>query len=144
MPATNTLNADLDQGGTSFQKARVYLGPSLGWKEVLVNPSQTITASGTTNLGSGASLVLVNVSGLVTVVLPDVVTWLRETAWLPATGFARGITIKDLGGHAAAFNITVDGFGTQTIDGSLTSVMSTNFAALRLFPLNDGSGWFIG
>jgi hypothetical protein len=92
----------------------------------------------------GTSVVLVNVAGLVTVNLPDVTKWLAEFAYQPANAFERLILVKDLGGHAASFNITIDGFGSQTIDGSLTTVISTNGAFVRLYPLNSGAGWFIG
>ncbi len=136
---------DLDQSGQTFQWVYVNLGPTLGWVKTLVKPSQEITSAGTTTLGSGASLVFVNVAGAVTILLPDVRSWLKEAQYQPATGFERAIWIKDLGGNAATFNITVTPFSTQTIDllAQSFTILQTR-QLLRLYPLNDLSGWFSG
>lgn len=145
MPATLNANADLDQSGNSFQTVQVYMGPSLGWMTVQVKPSQSVIAAGAVTLASGASLVFVNVAGLVTINLPDVKKWLQEAAYLPAVGFERAIWIKDLGGNANANNITVTPFGTQTIDLlNQNFTIIQNHQLLRLYPLNDLSGWFSG
>lgn len=136
---------DLDQGGMAWQKARVYLGPTLGWVETQVRPTRNITTGGTTTLAAGDSVVLVNVALAVTINLPDVAQWLKEVAYQPATAFERAIWVKDIGGHAAVNNITITPFGTQTIDNSLASVViNTNLGFSRLYPLNDLSGWFVG
>jgi hypothetical protein len=136
---------DLDQGGLTYQKTRVYLGPSLGWVEVQVMPSQAITAVGSYTLVAGASMVMVNVAGLVTINLPDVSKWLLEVAYQPATGFERAIWVKDLGGNAAAFNITIHPFGTQKIDNLQQDfTIVQNRQLIRLYPMNDLSGWFVG
>ena len=144
MPATLNLNPDLDQSGTSFQRVKVWQGPSLGWTEVFIKPSQRITTGGVTTLTGGSSVVLVDVAATVTLNLPDVTRWISQPAGQPSTSLERILVVKDFGGHAASFNITIDGFGTQTIDGSLTATISTNFGYLRLYPLNSGAGWFVG
>lgn len=59
----------------------------------------------------------------------------------PASGLAgKQLVIKDESGAAGTNNITVDGNASETIDGTLTAVISTNYGALRLYC--DGSNWF--
>jgi hypothetical protein len=139
------MSVDLDQGGTPFQRTNVNLGPSLGWVQVQIQPQQVITAGGSYSLTSGTGIVLVNVAAMVTLNLPDVRKWMQESAYLPATGFERAIWIKDLGGNAATFNITVVPFMSQAIDGlaQLFTIVQ-NRQLLRLYPLADLSGWFAG
>src|SRR5215475_5256862 len=116
---------DLDQSGRGFQRVRTYLGPSLGWVDELVQPSTDITTGGTHVVLPGESMLLVDVAAGVTVQLPDVVKWIQQTAYQPATGFERSITVKDVGGNAANFNIVVAPFGQQTIDNvAQTTVIS--------------------
>lgn len=134
--------ADLDQSGNVFQKARVYLGPSLGWVETQIKPAQLVTTAGATQLTAGASVVLVNVAAAVSIVLPDVAAWLKEQAYQPATAFDRGIWIKDLGGNAASFNITVVPATGQTIDTLASYALIANHAIGRFYPLTDLSGWY--
>jgi len=49
--------------------------------------------------------------------------------------------IKDKTGNAGTNNITIDGNGTETIDGALTAVISTNYASVSIF--SNGANWFI-
>ncbi len=51
------------------------------------------------------------------------------------------ITIKDAGGGAASFNITVQTEGAANIDGAATAVISGNYDSITLY--NDDSNWFI-
>ncbi|HEX4500633.1 MAG TPA: hypothetical protein VH187_05585 [Scandinavium sp.] len=142
---SNTRNLDLDMSGSSWHKSKVYLGPSLGWKEVQVKPTTLVTSLGTYFVTPGDSIILVNAVGGVTIQLPDVVQWVQEIAYQPATGFERAIWIKDLGGNAAASNIIVAPFGAQTIDLLVQSfIMVQNRQLLRLYPLNDLTGWYSG
>lgn len=137
--------ADLDQGGTAYQKVRVWMGPSLGWVDQQVRPATKIINAGTTTLLPGVSLVLVNVAGLVTVNLPDVRAWMNEPAYNPMTSFERCIWIKDWGGNAAAFNITIQPFSTQQIDLLAQAFkIIQNRQLIRLYPLNDLTGWISG
>ena len=136
---------DIDQSGQAFQWVRVNLGPTLGWKMVQVKPSRSVIVGGSTQLLPGDSVVLVNVASPVTILLPNVSLWIQEASYMPATGFERAIWVKDLGGHAGANNITIVPFSGQLIDGSLASVvMNVNFQIVRLYPLNDLSGWYVG
>jgi hypothetical protein len=53
----------------------------------------------------------------------------------------RTIVIKDAGGNAGTNNITIDTEGSETIDGSATNVINTNYGYVTLY--SDGSNWFI-
>jgi len=53
----------------------------------------------------------------------------------------RQIVIKDAAGNAGSFSITIDTEGAETIDGSDTYVMGTNYEAKTLY--SDGNNWFI-
>jgi hypothetical protein len=133
---------DLDKSGHGFQRVRTYLGPSLGWVDELVGPSTLIKTAGTYNVQPGDSLILVEVAAGVQINLPDVRQWVQQTAYQPATGFDRSITIKDLGGNAANFNIIVAPFSQQYIDDIQNAlVMATARATIKLIPLIDLSGW---
>ena len=140
------MPSDLDQGGQTYQWTKVWMGPSLGWVYQQVHPILQIVAAGTYTLGPNTSVVTVNVAGLVTLNLPDVVGWLKEPVYSPMVAFERSIWIKDIGGNAGAFNITVNPFGSQTIDALVSTpfTLIQNRAILRLYPLADQSGWFQG
>ena len=136
---------DLDQGGNAAQNIKVYLGPSLGWVRQQVRPEQYVTTGGATTLTGGVGVVFVSVASAVTINLPDVKSWVYESAYYQATAFERAIWIKDLGGNAAAFNITVAPFGSQAIDGLAQNfTIIQNRQLLRLYPLFDLTGWFSG
>ena len=53
----------------------------------------------------------------------------------------RVLKIKDAGGNAATNTITIDTEGSETIDGSATYVMNTDYQAIELY--SDGSNWFV-
>ena len=135
--------ADLDQGGVVLQRTKVYMGPTLGWMEAYVRPETNVTAGGTYNVTLGDNVILVNVAATVTIQLPDVPLWLNQfRSRSPIAIFEGSIFIKDIGGNAAAFNITVTPFGTQTIDNLAQSfIIGQNRADLRLYPKPDASGW---
>lgn len=135
---------DLDGGGRYYQQARVYLGPTLGWVMVQVKPERTISAAGTTTLAVGDSIVFVNVNGLVTVRLPKVADWVNEKVLTPGATFEQAIWIKDMGGFAGAQNITVTPNGSDLIDGLASFTIVQAYMLLRLYPLNNLTGWFSG
>lgn len=136
--------ADLDQSGRGYQRVRTYLGPSLGWKEEFVLPATDILVGGTYVVQPGDTLLLVEVAAIVTIQLPDVRQWVQQNANQPATGFERTITVKDLGGNAANFNIIVAPFGQQAIDNLQQAlVLATARANVKLIPLIDMSGWIV-
>jgi hypothetical protein len=135
---------DLDQGGITYQNVRTYLGPSLGWVQNQVLAQQYLTVGGNFTWPPGLQTLLVNVAANVTIFLPTVSLWLREPFYQPATAFDRSIWIKDYGGNAGAFNITIASAGGNTIDGLATFTIIQNFAMMKLYPLNDLTGWFNG
>lgn len=49
------------------------------------------------------------------------------------------ITIKDSGGGAGTYNITIDTEGDETIDGAATKVISSNYGVVTLY--SDGNNW---
>lgn len=50
------------------------------------------------------------------------------------------LIVKDESGGAGTNNITIDGDGSETIDGATTKVINTNYGAVRLYC--TGSAWF--
>lgn len=135
---------DQDQSGKGFHKVRAYLGPSLGWTEDAVLPETHIETAGVYKVHPGDSWLLVDVAALVTIELPDVVEWISQRANQPATGFARSITIKDIGANASNFPISIKPFGLQAIDDlAQTITMTVSRASLTLVPLYDFSGWAV-
>src|SRR5262249_16151161 len=62
-----------------------------------------------------------------------------------ADRLGRPVTIKDVGPHAAANNITVSTTGGQLIDGISTFVIYNDRMAVTFNPFTDGTntGWFI-
>ena len=139
------LMPDLDQSGFNFQGVNTYLGPSLGWVRLRIKPERYITVSGAYIAVPDDGVIMVSVAGASTsITLPDVAAWMQEASYNPITSFERAIWIKDLGGNATAFPITVNPFGSQTIDGLGIYTISTNYALARLYPLSNLSGWFVG
>jgi hypothetical protein len=130
--------------GVEWQSMNVNLGPSLGWQQTFIAPSKIYLVPPNIILTSKDSMVLVNTQSPASVSLPDVVAWVRGVAAQQCPPFARLITIKDLTGAAALNNITVVAFQGQTIDGSASVKITTNFGILYLYPRPDLVGWFIG
>lgn len=100
-------------------------------KGVRVQTTNSIT--GTTTL-TGADPVIVRVDTSATAAF---------TLTLPAAstvGQGRIFWIKDVGGNAAAQNITISGSGGETINGGATFVINVNYQAVQVFC--DGTNWF--
>jgi hypothetical protein len=51
------------------------------------------------------------------------------------------VTVKDVGGTAAANPITVSGAGGALIDGTASFIINTNYGVLRAEW--DGTGWMV-
>lgn len=81
------------------------------------------------------------VSTLIDVVLVDYTTTGACTVTLPAAASMRErmVWIKDSGGMAMLRNITIDGSGSETIDGGATLTLITNYATAALYC--DGAAW---
>jgi len=54
---------------------------------------------------------------------------------------AKEFVIKDAGGNAGTFNITIDTQGAEKIDGENTLVIDSDYASFTLY--SDGAHWFI-
>lgn len=91
-------------------------------------PGVTVTANYTVTLNN--SFVLADAtSGSITITLPPA----RECE-------QKLITIKRK--SAGANTVTVDGNGAETIDGALTNVLATQYAAIELRS-QDGAWWIV-
>lgn len=123
---------DLDQGGTIRLWEKTYLGPSLGWIMLQVSSIVNVIAGGTTQVPAGTTLVTVNVAAAVTLQLPSSIPILGNVT--------TPLTIVDVGGFAAANNITILPFGTERIMGLASLTISSNFAGFNLLPVSGG-GW---
>lgn len=64
---------------------------------------------------------------------------------LASSRAGRALTIKDVGPHASAANITISSSFGELIDGLTTFVINNDRAAVTLVPFNDavGTGWFV-
>lgn len=138
---------DHDQGGVSLaQQMLVAAGPSLGWQRQVVMPEFRVTTGGTKRL-TGAGVVLVNFNGAVTIALPSVASLFQQIPTLtPSPVFGQVIWVKDLGGFASAANPIViqPSSGSDLIDGLASFSIITPFDLIRLYPLTDLSGWWVG
>ena len=85
----------------------------------------TITSNTTL---SSHNYILANASsGNITITLPDATTCQ-----------GRGYIIKKI--DSSSNTITIDGNGSQTIDGSLTQTLSTQYEVIRI--ISDGNNWY--
>jgi hypothetical protein len=66
-----------------------------------------------------------------------------RTVTLPAASsmINKTIIVKDESGSAGTYNITVDGAGSETIDGVATKVINTNFGSITVY--SNGVNWFV-
>ena len=135
------MSGDLDKGGTFREWVKTYCGPTLGWVNFLVNAVLTITAGGTTTIASGTTLIRVNVAGLVTVQLPTAIVPTPAVTVPPTAFTGQPVTIVDVGGNAAANNITILPFGAETIMGLASLVITSNYGAFVLTPDTVNGGW---
>ena len=133
---------DLDQGGTYRQFVRRFLGPSVGWVWTPEDNVLPVTTAGTTTLLQGTTLVQVNVNGAVTVQLPSAKASVTAPAGaLPGTFLALPITVVDIGGFAAAHNITIRPFGTETIMSLSSIAITAAYGGFTLTPNITSGGW---
>ncbi len=134
---------DLDQGGTSRQWVRTYLGPSVGWVYLPgLNPLPTITAAGTYVILPDTTLVQVNCAGAVVITLPSAIEPLVPAGVLPALFAKKPITIVDIGGFAAANPIVINpASGSENIMGLATISIDSAYGAYCLSPSNSQKGW---
>lgn len=87
------------------------------------------TAAGNYTISAGAGVIVKKTVGAATTVnLPKISATENIIQW-----------IIDGKGDAAANNITIDGYGAETINGAATLVISTNYGAVAL--VSDGTEW---
>lgn len=124
-----------DQSGHWVQTDRIAFGPTLGILVTINEPINVTTATYTVspfsqlqplvNLGA----ILVNRNGTVTINLP------------PAAGrLGFPIPVFDIGGFAAANNITIVPSGSEKIMGLASISITANYGSYVLEPLQTG-GW---
>lgn len=135
---------DLDQGGTSRQYIRVYLGPSVGW---ITTPAPSgsilpITAAGTYAIDPSVTLIIVNVAGTVILVLPSAKTPTVGPQAQPGLFAQTPITIVDIGGNAVAHPIIIRPNNVSETIMSLTQIsLSSNYGGYTLKPIDSMPGW---
>ena len=134
---------DLDQGGTSRQWVRTFMGPSVGWVMLPgLNPIALITTAGTYTLTPDITLVEVNCAGAVIIVLPSALYPKVPAGVQPALYAKKPITIVDIGGNAAANPITIQPASVAENVLGLTQLQITaNYGGLSLMPSNAQKGW---
>jgi hypothetical protein len=133
---------DLDQGGTSRQWVRSYMGPSVGWQYVPLQNVLVITAVGTYTIDPSTSLIQVNVAGAVTIILPSAVTPAAGAQAQPQLFAQNPITIVDIGGHAQANPITIQrNNANESIMGLASISLSVNYGGYVLQPNSALKTW---
>jgi hypothetical protein len=134
---------DYDQGGTSRQWVRTYMGPSVGWVDLPgLIPLATITVAGTYILQPNTTIVQVNCAGVVIITLPTVLEPPVPALTQPALYSKVGITIVDIGGNAGAHPITIKPASVaETILGLTQIQITSNYGGFSLHPSSTQKGW---
>lgn len=131
--------SDLDQGGTSREFVRTWLGPSVGWVMVPVRSVLVISAAGTYALDLSTTLVIINTTAAVIITLPS-----ARNASIPAIGAAGTyvkavLTIVDISGAPNAIINPIS--NAETIMGLTTISLTTTYGSYALRPDNALKGW---
>ena len=121
------------------------MGPSVGWVYLPgLNPLPTIAAPGTYTLAADTTLVQVNTSGLVTIVLPSAINPGVPAGVQPALYAKKPVTIVDIGGNAGASAnyITIQPASPAENVLGLTQIqIRVNYGGYTLNPSNEQKGW---
>ena len=141
--ADNLLQTD--QGGSNCQWTKVYLGPTLGWVMLPIMPELEITSAAALTIPAYASRVLLK-AAVKAIALPSVSQWMLATLPLANTAaFDRSLWIKDYVGDASSgAPIVITPNGSDTIDTLSSYSIITQNDLLKLYPLTDLTGWFVG
>lgn len=133
---------DLDQGGTSRQWVRTYMGPTVGWVMLPGRNGLFIGTAGTYQLQPDTSQVAVFCAGLVTIKLPTCLYPSVPASTQPALFSDLAINITDIGGFATAFPITIQPFSVaETIMGLAQVQITSAFGSFILSPVNATAKW---
>ncbi len=134
---------DLDQGGTSRQFIRQYLGPSVGWVTVPAPAASilAITAAGTYTLQPSTTLVTVAVNGAVIINLPKAHTPSAGAQAQPGLFVQQPIVIIDTGGFSFTHPITINPAAGETIMSLASIAINTPYGGYTLKPSDALTGW---
>lgn len=135
--------AQLDQSGSNAQWNRTWLGPTIGWVMLPVTPERIITSTAALTIRPYDSKILLN-AAVTSIQLPDVVAWVTSPFQVVQSAFERSLWIKDLAGNARSNNIVITPYAGQTIDLLSSYTIVSNHALIKLYPLTDLSGWYVG
>jgi hypothetical protein len=119
------------------------MGPSVGWQPAPLQNILSITAGGTYTVDPSTSLVEINTTGSVTIVLPRAGNPAAGAQAQPELFVDNPIVIVDIGGHAAGSPVTIqpNPVGGDTIMGSSSLPISANFGGYNLLPTPSIPGW---
>lgn len=136
---------DLDQGGSFRQYVRRFLGPSVGWVFAPVDNVVPVTATGTTTLLVGTTLVPISVNGNVTIQLPSAKQAQSPAVpgALPGLSLALPLTIVDIGGFVDGSTVlyTILPAAGETIMGLASIDIASPYGAFTLIPDLTLGGW---
>lgn len=136
---------DLDQGGSFRQYTRRWLGPSMGWVFAPVDNVVPVTASGTTTVLVGTTLVTISVNSDVTIQLPSAKQAQSPAVpgALPGLSLALPITIVDIGGYVDGSSVlyTIMPYGAETIMGLASIDIASPYGGFTLIPDPVLGGW---
>jgi hypothetical protein len=135
---------DLDQSSGAITRhwQQVYMGPSIGWLDIPGQNLQPITTAGTYAIDPSINLIEVNVAGAVTIVLPSCQFPAAGPQAQPRLFAANPITVVDVGGNAAANNITIQPNNvTETVMGLASVKIATNYGGFTLQPVSAQRTW---
>lgn len=132
---------DLDQGGTFRQRQRLYMGPSVGWVDAPQDAILPIIATGTYTIARGTTLITLNVNANVTINLPSSKASVQGPQAIPGQWVLVPVVIADIGGFASTRVYTINPFGSETISGLTSVLLSSNYGSLVLQPLLTTGGW---
>jgi hypothetical protein len=134
---------DLDQSSViRWQWSQCFMGPTVGWQPYPVRNLLPVVVTGTYVLDPAVNLVEVNVAGSVTIVLPSCQNPGVPAGAMPGLYTKNPVTIVDVGGNAAANNITINPNNAGETVMGLTSVkIATNFGGYTLLPVSAQRTW---
>jgi hypothetical protein len=104
----------------------------MAYRENMVYSAKFGITQSTFTVSSSIDVYGINSSGgAITATLPPAASVPQYKAYI----------FKDIGAQASSNNITIDGDGSETIDGQTTQTISTNGGALTI--ISDGANWSI-
>ena len=134
-----TSQTDLDQGGTFREWVRTYMGPSVGWVMAPARNVLTVTAIGTYTLNLSTTLVIINTTAAVTIVLPSAKNPSVPAGALPGPYVKSIVTVVDIAG---APNVMITPISVaETIMGLASIPLSTAYGSYSLRPDSSFNGW---